>query len=170
MLLTEFLSNFKNAPKWARINVESVEHYGLTYNVITEEAVQNAASIIQGLKDDLSLADKECKRMDDELQEEVQKNEELEKRIEKFEDQLGDYQISPTDTLGELVERNDWQAGRITELQESLIKYSRRYDEDRQEIKDLRARKNKATVKRCLTTGRLLANFNGVEYILEKKN
>jgi len=170
MLLSQFLSNFQNAPKWARINVESVENYGLTYTVITEETIQDAASTIEGLKSDLDVAEKECLRLEEELREETGRNNDLEKRIEELEGQLSDYQISPTDTLGDLIERNDELTKRVTMMQERLNRFHCRYKEDQQEIKDLRARKNKATVKRCLTTGRLLANFDGVEYILENKN
>jgi predicted RNase H-like nuclease (RuvC/YqgF family) len=170
MLLTQFLSNFANAPKWARINVESVENYGLAYKITTEETVEDAAAIIQNLKEDLDSSDKQIKKLEEDLWKEELKNNELEKQIGKLEDSLKNHQISPTDTLGDLIDRNELQAKKIAELQESLNKFHRRYEDDQQEIKDLRARKNKASVKRCLTTGWLMANFDGVDYILEKTN
>jgi DNA repair exonuclease SbcCD ATPase subunit len=169
MLLTQFLSNFTNAPKWARVNVESVENYGLTYKITTEETVQDAAAIIQNLKEDLDSSDREIKKLDESLRKEEWVNKELESKIDNLYSELQDYKISPTDTVGNLISRNEELAGRLSVLQEALNKFSRRYEDDQREIKDLRARKNKATVKRCLTTGRLLASFDGVEYILEKK-
>jgi len=106
MLLTQFLSNFANVPKWARINVESVENYGLTYKITTEETIEDAAAIIQGLKDDLDFSDKEIKKLEEGLGEKEGENKELESKIDSLYSELEDYKISPTDTVGNLISRS----------------------------------------------------------------
>lgn len=169
MLLSKFLSYFTNAPKWAHVNVESVENYGLTYVITTEETVQDAASIIDGLKHDLDAVQKETDKLEEDLREEGQKNDDLEKRIEELWVQLDDYKISPTDTLKGLIERYEALEETLKTYKESNRGLFNNNSDLRKQIKKLRAKKDKATVKRCLTTGQLSATFDGVEYQLIKK-
>jgi chromosome segregation ATPase len=166
MLLKHFLSNFVNAPEWARINVESVEHFGLTYLIYTEGEIKNAQEEIDSIKKDLERAEDEIDDLEGDKAKLRDELEDLENVLDANKKLLQSYEISPTDTIQGLVERNENLTEQLSQTKQSLARHISINEDLTREVQNLRARKDKATVKRCLTTGKLIANFNGVEYQL----
>ena len=168
--LKQFLSYFAGQPDNLHIDVESVEKIGRTFYISTASDITEFTSEIESLKQDIKYGDEEIRKLQDDLGEEKSHSDKLEKKLDELYATFLSYEVSPGETVKGLVDRNDELNKRVADLQESLNKFHRRFEADQREIKDLRARKNKASVKRCLTTGQLVASFDGVEYEMVKKN
>jgi chromosome segregation ATPase len=154
----------KNPNKWTFTNVESVSIEGenIFFNTGQEE--------LESVKSDLKDAEKFLKDSEKEKEEAENKLDSVERELEKAQEILNSYEISPTDTIGDLVERNEWQAEQLTTYKTTCANYLDRFREMELEIENLRARKNKATIKRCVNTGKLIAVYSDKEYFLIEKN
>lgn len=132
-------------------------------------AFEGDEDIIKDLKTDISNLEDDLKKLEKEKKELEDKRDDLEKKLGEKNELLESYTISPTDTIADLSERNEWQEKKITEQQIALRSYLERFRDFEKEIETLRARKNKASVKRCLKTGKLIATFQNTEYVMEPK-
>ena len=126
-------------------------------------------SEVEDLKSDLKSAEEEIESLDNKLFENSEEVRKLEKELQAAKDLLNSYHVSPTDTIGNMDKRITELEEQNSFLRENCRKFDEQVKEKDQTIKDLRAKKNKAIVKRCLTTGQLTANFDSVEYQLIKK-
>lgn len=169
MLLKHFLKFFENAPEWARINVRDVERYGLNFTVITEDEIEYAQEQINSLKDDIARSEREISALEINLTEARDEVKKLEELVSSQGILLKSYKISSTDTIGDLVSRNEWQAEQLKDYKQLVSNFRIANEAFAKENTELRARKNKASVKRCLTTGKLMAEFQGKSYILTEK-
>lgn len=169
MFLKDFLQYFAGHPDNCHVDVLSVDKIGRTFYIYTETKNEQFISEIESLKKDIEIGNREIKKLEEDLFEEKSLNDKLEKELAELRATFLAYELNPGETIGDLISRNDELNQRVASLQESLNKFHRRHEDDQSEIKDLRARKNKASVKRCLTTGQLVANFDGVEYVMTKK-
>lgn len=164
-LLTNLLKDLpKNFDKFTSTNVESfqIAHNGDIIFICGQEEIESLKGDIKINEKEIEKLEKEKEKLDDELEEALGKLEEVNKT-------LSSYQISPTDTIKELVERNEWQEGQLIHykgLVQKFIQANREFDI---ELKNARSRKNKATVKRCINTGKLIAVFQDAEYEMVKK-
>jgi chromosome segregation ATPase len=154
----------ENPGKWVFTNVESVSIEGENIFFNTDQ------SELERVKSDLKDAEKFLKDSEKEKEEAEKERDSAERELEKAQETLNSYEISPTDTIGDLVERNEWQAEQLTTYKTTCANHLNRFREMEREIKELRARKNKASVKRCLTTGKLIATFNDKGYFLTEKS
>jgi chromosome segregation ATPase len=164
MRLIHLLEDLPKTPsKWAETNVESISVHGddIIFNFDQAD--------LENLKEDLENTEKFLKNAEKEREELAEGLSVVESKLEKAQETLRSYEISPTDTIADLVERNEWQAEELSNYKKTVSGYLNRFREMEKEITELRARKNKATVKRCLTTGRLMAEFGGKTYFLTEK-
>jgi chromosome segregation ATPase len=164
MRLIHLLEDLPKTPsKWAETNVESISVHG-------DDIIFNFDQADLGnLKEDLENTEKFLKNAEKEREELTAGLSAVEAELEKAKETLHSYEISPTDTIADLVERNEWQEEQLTSYKTTCASYLNRFREMEKEITELRARKNKASVKRCLTTGKLMAEYQGKTYFLSEK-
>ena len=154
----------ENPGKWAFTNVESVSIQGENIIFNTNQ------SELERVKEDLEDTKKLLKDSEKEKEEVEKERDSVEKELEKAQEILNSYEISPTDTIGDLISRNEELGEHLTAYKTTCANYLNRFREMELKTKELRARKNKASVKRCLTTGKLIATFNDKEYFLTEKS
>jgi len=167
MFLHHFLQEIQllNAPKFTEvigeINYQSGQIWfgnaDLEYEIAQlKEELEQANTKINELEKDWDEASKEVTRLDE--------------LVETQSNLLKSYQISPTDTIGDLVSRNDWLNEEVQTYKQSLSNFRLANEAFAKENKELRARKNKVSVKRCLTTGKLMTSYLDKDYFLTEKN
>jgi chromosome segregation ATPase len=164
MRLIHLLEDLPKTPsKWAETNVESISVHGddIIFNFDQTD--------LEILKDDLKNNEEVLKNTEKERDELIAGLSAVEVELEKAQETLRSYEISPTDTIADLVQRNDWQAEELISCKKAISGYFNRFREMEKEITELRGRKNKATLKRCLTTGKLVAEYQGKTYFLTEK-
>lgn len=153
----------KNPNKWALTNVESISINGddIVFNCGQEE--------LEMVKSDLKDVQKSLKDEEGISKQLAEELEKAEKELVSLRETVASYKISPTDTIADLISRNEWQEERLTTYSTTLANYKNKFLDFEREIKELRARRNKATVKRCQITGKLIATLQDVEYEMIKK-
>jgi chromosome segregation ATPase len=167
MLVSDFLKLFQNAPKWARVDVDYVAPYGLNYEIgvpYSQEALNEISSLKDHINDNEKIIDNLAKETQD-LENDLSETKES---LEKARETLDSYQISPTETLQELIDRCEAQEEQINNYRQNLQNFHKNQLDLTREIKELRARKNKVAVKRDLYTGKLYVEYDGIKYNLEK--
>jgi chromosome segregation ATPase len=165
MLIRDLQEIIKNAPKWANIDIDDVYFDGLDFICVSTELEER----IEELEEDIKINEKVIKEQDERSVNEGQYANHLQKQIDEYEQYFSNLKDNKGKSFRELLERNQWQEKELVKYEGYLKTWRDKVTELEKEITNLRARKNKATVKRCLTTGQLMAEFNGVEYILTKK-
>lgn len=124
---------------------------------------------IAQLKDDVATEADIAKGLGKENERLEQAVKELEVKLEEKSELISSYTISPTDTIEDLVSRNEWQAEQLTVYKDSSNRYNKKVLDLERELKETRARLNKAVVKRDVMTGELIATYKDIEYKMIKK-
>jgi multidrug resistance efflux pump len=164
MRLIHLLEDLPKTPsKWAMTNVESISIEG-------DDVIFNFDQTdLKMARDDLKNAERMLKKIEKEEADLKSKLSDVEAELKTARNTLLSYEISPTDTIGDLIERNEDLSDQLFIYKTTCANYLSKFREMEKEITELRARKNKATLKRCLTTGKLLAEYQGKTYFLTEK-
>ncbi len=166
MFLHHFLQEIKllNAPKFTEV-IREINYRAGAIRFDDPELQRE----IEQLKDDVLTEADIAKGLGKENERLEQAVKELEVKLEEKSELISSYTISPTDTIEDLVSRNEWQAERLTVYKDSSNRYNKKVLDLEHELKDVRARLNKAVVKRDLRTGELTATYKDIEYQMIKK-
>jgi hypothetical protein len=151
-------------PQWIETNVEDIQvdpNGDLRLNCEENHIIQEKEEIIKSLEKELEDSQLECIKMGAE-------RDKMEEEMGKVKDLLHSYKISPTDTIKDLSERNEWMEEELTRYKKLASSYLGKFKEFENQITTLRARKNKAVVSRCFNTGKLVAEYEGEKFYLDK--
>ena len=107
-------------------------------------------------------------RYEEEAKQSVSANASLENRICELESELRNFTTDKEGTVLDLIARAANAETSERHYRATLVEFKRQFGEIQLENEKLRARKNKATVERCRITGKLVAEFDGVKYVLEQ--
>lgn len=155
MFLKDFLKHFAGGYDTYWVNAYSVEKLGRTFTIRTTEEVDETSEKLVSLKEDLEGEISWRKELQKETEEKTKEITELENTLSKFNDDGV--------TVKQVVEENN-------ELKEQIRLWKKNVLDLTAKIEKLNKRKNKATImRRDLTTGQLIAEYEGAEYILTKK-
>jgi chromosome segregation ATPase len=164
MLIRDLKEIIKNAPEWASITIDHVYFDGYDYvceDIELKAKIQDLEGDVKGAESEINQLQKTEADLRDEivaLNDQIEKERALMRQIHNNETNLADE-----------VKVNEDLHKEIEVYKTALHEHKRVNDELNREVTKLRARKNKATVKRCLTTGGLIAEYDGVIYKLIKE-
>jgi chromosome segregation ATPase len=169
MLISDFLKFFQNASKWARVNVAEVESYGLTYNIVTTDIIDESNNVIAGLKEELESERQLNKNLEKEKEGFETQNNELNAKVDQLTERLNSVTDNKMGAYRDLIEQNERQAREIETYKGSLGEWRKNHLDLTAKIEKLQARKNKANItERDPKTGQLIAEYQGVKYTLQK--
>ena len=154
MFLKDFLKHFAGAQDTYWINVHSVDKLGRTFTIRTTEEVDETSEKLVSLKEDLEGEMQWRKELQKEVEDKDREIIELENTLSKFNDGV---------SVKDVVDENNSLKDQIRDWRKNILDLEAK-------IEKLNKRKNKATImRRDVSTGQLIAEYEGVEYILTKK-
>lgn len=148
-------------------------HHRLNYcNVIEVRPLPNGdlyletnQEEVEELKQDIKENEDTIKDMEAEAEKLSANVDRLESELTKAREALG--QVKDGDlSLRDIVDENEALKAAAQTHRRALSDWRDLHEKQAREIKDLRSRKNKATVSRCVKTGKLLANYNDQTFAL----
>lgn len=145
-------------------NVTSIEYH--SSGKITFESGQEE---IEELKEKIKDNEEILTRYEKEAAEQTEENSKLNTRINELQSELNNFVSDKEGSALDLIARAANAETSERHYRATLLELKRSYGEIQLENEKLRARKNKANVSRCATTGKLVAEFNGVKYFMEEK-
>ena len=162
-LIQELNTIIPRASDYDVTNVAGVDYSGgfITFECGQEEIeklksdIKDNEGVINGLESDLKNRDADIDK--------------LGARINELESELSNFVSDKEGAALDLIARA--KNAEVSELncRKTLQDIKGIYKEMEIDNQKLRARKDKATVTRCINTGKLIAEFNGVKYFMEEK-
>lgn len=123
---------------------------------------------IDNLKDQVESHYNKIEELETEKKELEKAKESLEEKIEAIKEYFDSLTNERGETFKELLERNESQAQEITKYEKACVGWRQNHLDLTAKIEKLQARKNKASIERDVKTGQLVAEYQGVKYILQK--
>lgn len=155
MFLKDFLKHFAGAQDNYWVNAHSIERLGRTFTIRTTEEVDETSEKLVSLKEDLEGEVSWRKELQKEVEDKTKEITELENTLSKFNDDGV--------TVKDVVAENESLKEQIRDWRKNVLDLTAK-------VEKLNKRKNKATImRRDVNTGQLIAEYEGVEYILTKK-
>jgi hypothetical protein len=165
MLVRDLQEIIKNAPKWAHISIDDLYFDGFDY--WCEDGFYQ--SEIKNLESDIKANEKIIAELEEKNTTESQYTSKLAEKIDEYEVYFSNLKDNQGKSFRELLERNQWQEREIIKYQGFCKDWANKVAKLEKDLTNARARKNKAIVKRCLTTGQLIAEYDGIKYKLVKE-
>lgn len=162
-LIQELNTIIPRASDYDETNVTGVGYSG--GQIIFECGQEELESALETKKED----DKYIAEQDKKILEQEDKNDQLKTRINELETILDNFKLDGGGTASDLLARVE-RAEKSEENYRLTAQHLKGvYDDLVLDHKKLNTRKNKASVTRCVYTGKLIAEFNGVKYFMEEK-
>lgn len=153
MFLKDFLLQFSSGNPMCWVNAYSVDRLGNTFTIRTTDEIEQANAEVVSLKKDLEGEEEWRKELQKEVEDKTREIDELEHIVKKFNEE-------GVNVRGLMVENS--------ELIKQIAEWRKNSLALEEKIEKLQARKNKAIVERDFKTGKLIAEFQGIKYNLEK--
>lgn len=162
-LIQELNTIIPRASDYDLTNVTGVNYSG--GKIIFEHEQEELEAARETKKED----DEYIAKQDKEILEKEEENAKLNTRINELESELNNFVADKEGSAVDLISRA--KNAEVSELncRATLLEFKRMYFIMEAKVKKFNSRKDKASVTRCVYTGKLIAEFNGVKYFMEEK-